>query len=106
MNDNAFQAALRLLDANDLQYVFYRQRLEIETVGSVVVGGNRLRIAIDHNRFKVRLGQRQGGMNTAVVELDSLSDPVRAAAKDDDFVARRRSRLAFDVGRSRLISGI
>jgi hypothetical protein len=39
-----------------------------------------------------RLGAGEGGVTAAIVELDALADPVRAAAEDDDlFAVGRRS---------------
>ena len=48
---------VRLLDRDDLQHVLQGQRLEVEPVGGVVVGGNGLRVAVDHDRFVAVLGQ-------------------------------------------------
>ena len=87
--------ALGLLEVDDLEHVFERQRLEVQPVGGVVVGRDRLRIAVDHDGFVAILAQRQRGMHAAVVELDALPDAVRAAAEHDDLVARGRLRLAF-----------
>ena len=87
--------------AHDLEHVLCGQRLEIEPVGGVVIGRHRLRIAIDHDGLVTRVGQREGGVAAAIVELDALADAVRAAAENDDLLlslgrashsARRRSR--------------
>ena len=60
------------------------QRLEVEPVGGVVVGGDGLRVAVDHHRLVAERAERLGGVDAAVVELDPLADPVRARAEDDD----------------------
>ena len=39
----------------DVAHVFGRERLEIEPVGGVVVGGDGLRVAVDHDSFVARL---------------------------------------------------
>jgi hypothetical protein len=44
------------LDVDDLQHVLGRQRLEIEPVGGVVVGRDRLRIAVDHDGLVAGVG--------------------------------------------------
>ena len=78
-------------------HVLERQRLEIEPVGNVVVGRDRLGIAVDHDGLEAVILQREAGMDAAVVELDSLPDPVRAAAEDYDLapIVGRRFVLAL-----------
>jgi hypothetical protein len=58
------------------------QRLEIQPVGGVVVGGYRFGVAVDHHGFKTHLRQRGCRVHTAVVEFDALADPVRPGAQD------------------------
>ena len=71
----------RLLLLVDRQHVLDGQRLEVELVGGVVVGGDGLRVAVHHDRLVTGLAQREGGMDAAVVKLDPLTDAVRAAAE-------------------------
>jgi hypothetical protein len=89
------QFAARALDVADLEHVLDRQGLEIQPVGGVVVGGDRLRIAVDHDRLHPELGEREGGVAAAVVELDPLPDPVRTAAQDDGLAPVGRLRLVL-----------
>ena len=84
----------------DFQHVFGGQRLEIEPVGGVIVGRNRFRIAVDHDRLIARLRQREAGVDAAIIELDPLPDPVRSAAQDDDLLAVARLRLAFGLAKA------
>jgi hypothetical protein len=51
LDDHAQELAPRHLDVADLQHVLDGQRLEVEPVGGVVVGGDRLRVAVDHDRL-------------------------------------------------------
>ncbi len=91
---------LRLLLRQNLQDILQSERLEVQPVGNVVIGGNGFRITVDHDGLESVLAQLQGGMHAAVVELDSLPDAVRAASQDHDLAAVRRIRLAlFLVGR-------
>ena len=69
---------LRLLDPDDLEHVLEGERLEVEPVAGVVVGGDRLRVAVDHDGLEPGLPQREAGVHAAVVELDALADAVRA----------------------------
>ncbi len=86
LHDHAMQGAVGSFGIDDLQHVFGRERLEIQTIRGVVVGRHRFRIAVDHDGFVAGVMQREAGMAAAVVELDALADPVRSAAKDDDLV--------------------
>ncbi len=91
--------AERLLDRDDFEHVLERQRLEVQAVGRVIVGGHRFRVAIDHDGLVAVFAQRQRSMHATVVELDALGDPVRPAAQHHDFLATGRPRLAlFLVG--------
>ncbi len=70
---------------HDVEHVLQGQRLEVELVRGVVVGGDRLGVGVDHDRLVALLPQGEGGVDAAVVELDPLADPVRAAAQDHDL---------------------
>ena len=83
LHDNAFW----LLDAHDFQHVFQGNRLEVQTVGSVVVGRDGFRVTVDHDGLVTVFAQRQRGVYAAVVKFDTLTDTVRAAAEDHDFIA-------------------
>jgi hypothetical protein len=85
LHDHPVQRAVLLLDAQDLHHVLEGQRLEIEPVRGVVVGRDGLGVAVDHDGLVARIGQRETGVTAAIVELDPLADPVRAAAEDDDL---------------------
>ena len=103
--------AHRLDPLADVEHVLDRQRLEEEAVGRVVVGADGLRVRVDHHHFVAVGLQGEGGLAAAVVELDPLADPVRAAAEDDDprLVADARLVLVLVgrivIGRDRLELG-
>ena len=78
---------LGLLLLVDAEHILDGQRLEVELVGGVVVGGDRLGVAVDHDGLVARLAEGEGGVHAAVVELDALADPVGAAAEDHDLPA-------------------
>ncbi len=50
--------AVRLLVLDDVEHVLDRQRLEVEPVGGVEVGGDGLRVVVDDDRLVARLPQR------------------------------------------------
>ncbi len=83
------------LGLDDVQHVLGGQRLEVQPVGGVVVGADRLGVAVDHDGLVALLAEGQGGVDAAVVELDALSDAVRAAAEDHDLLAAARTALLY-----------
>src|SRR5262245_22711581 len=92
--------AVGLLQLDDAHHVFKRQRLEIEAVGSVVIGRDGLRVAVNHDRLVPVLFERERGVATTVVEFYALPDAVRAGAEDHDLLAVARGGFAFAlVGR-------
>ena len=97
----------------DGKHIFERERLKVKAIAGVVVGRNRLRIAVDHDGFVAIFAQRVAGMATAVIEFNSLPDSVGTRTENDDFFLRRgRSfvfffvsgieirRVAFELGRA------
>jgi len=96
-------ALLRALGDSSLraEAVLAGQRLEVKLVGGVVVGAHRLRVAVDHDGLEPGFLEREGGVDAAVVELDSLADPVRSAAENHDLLAVRRFSFAL-----RFITGV
>ena len=83
LDDHARHRPAGLLGMHHLEHVLQGQRLEVQPAGGVVVGGDGLRVAVDHDRLVAGLGQRERGVHAGVVELDALPDPVRPAAQDD-----------------------
>ena len=86
----------RLLALEHREHLLDPERLEVEPVRRVVVGGDRLRVAVDHHGLVAELAEARDGVDAAVVELDALSDPVRAGAEDHDRAAGL-GRLLVDL---------
>ena len=103
-NDAMHLAGLRFA-ADDFDHILVGQRLEIQPVRGVIVGRHRFRVAVDHDGLVAGVGQRVAGMDTAIVEFDSLADPVRAAAEDDHLLAVGRRGFALGAGEG-LVTGI
>ena len=78
LDDHADERAGLLLEMDDLQYILEGERLEVEAIGGVVVGRDGLRIAIDHDGLVAGVAQGERGVHARVVELDPLTDSVRA----------------------------
>src|SRR5690606_10694119 len=53
-------------DVNDFQHVFQSQRLEVQTIGGVVVGRNGFGVAVDHDGFVTIFAQCQSSVHAAV----------------------------------------
>ena len=83
LDDDADERATRPLRVHQLEHVLHRQRLEIQSVGGVVVGRHRLGVAVDHDGLVAGLAQRVGRVHAAVVELDALADAIGPAAEHD-----------------------
>ena len=101
LHDHARQRSRRLLDMQNLQHILAGQRLEIQPVGRVIIGRHRLRVAVDHDRFKPGIGERKTGVAAAIIEFDPLPDPVGSATQNDNFLPRRRLAFAFRRAKAR-----
>ena len=66
----------------DLEDVLDREGLKVEAVRRVVVRGDGLRVAVHHDGLVPGLMKCHNGMHAGVVELDSLTNPVRAGAEN------------------------
>ena len=64
-------------------------------IRGVVVGRDRLRIAVHHDGLEAVLAQRHGGVHAAIIEFDALADAIRAAAQDHDLAPAAGIRLAL-----------
>ena len=79
--------ALGPLVLDDVEDVLDCEGLEVELVRRVVVGAHRLRVGVDHDRLEAVLAEGEAGVDAAVVELDSLADPVGPAPEDHHLAA-------------------
>ena len=85
---------------DDVQDLLHGQRLEIKLVRSIVIRADGFRIAVDHDGFITFFFEGEGGVHAAVIELNSLTDAIGAAAQDHDLLSLRRLGLIFPfVGR-------
>ena len=94
LDDNALDRAHLLLGLVDLEHVFEGERLKVEAVGHVVIGGHGFRVAVDHDGVIV-LTELLHGVHARVVELDALTDAVRAGTQDDDRLALTRTKFGL-----------
>jgi hypothetical protein len=66
----------------DVKHILGGERFEEQQVARVVIGTDRFRVAVDHDRFDTDLAECVAGMAAAVIEFDSLPDAVGATAED------------------------
>src|SRR5262249_42829900 len=82
LNDDPF----RLPFVADRENVLEGERLEVESVRRVIVGGDGLRVAVAHHCLVAELAERLHGVHAAVVEFDALTDMIRATAENDHLL--------------------
>ena len=79
----------RTFGVADVEDILRVQGVEVEAVDRIVVGGNRLGVAVDHHRFVAFGSQAAHRLHAAGVELDALADAHRATAEDEHRSPRR-----------------
>ena len=105
LDDYTLQRAIFLLDMQDFQNIFSRERFEIQTVRRVIVGRDRFGVAVDHDRFIACISEREAGMDAAIIEFDPLPDAIWSTAQDDNLFAIRRLALALRRTKARRFIG-
>ena len=88
---------LGLFLGDDGQHVFQRHRLEVQAIRRVVIGGHGFRVTVDHDGLVTVVLHGEGGVHTAVIELDALTNPVGATADHHDLVTVGRVGLALFI---------
>ena len=78
---------VRLLGLDNAGHVLRSQRLEVQTVSGIEVGGDGLRVVVDDDGLIALFLECPGTMYGAEVKLDTLSDTDRAGTKDEDFLS-------------------
>ena len=73
-------AGIRLLGGNDVVHALRVQRVKVQTVAGVKVGGDSLGVVVDQDGFAAVLLQGPHTVHRAVVELDALTDADGAAS--------------------------
>ncbi|CAM4383490.1 hypothetical protein DEMA109039_16665 [Deinococcus marmoris] len=68
---------------HDVHHVFKGQRLKVQPVCRVVIGADRLRVGVDHDRLVPGVLQGPDRVYGGVIKLHALPNPVGAAAQDD-----------------------
>jgi hypothetical protein len=85
--------AVGRLGIDDRSHALRVEGLEVQPRRRVEVGRHGLRVRVDHHRLPAGATKRVGRVDGAVVELDPLPDPNRAAADDECRRAPDRRRL-------------
>lgn len=89
----------RRLDLVDVEDRLEADDLEVEAVGLVVVGTDRLGVVVDHDRLESAVANGPDRANGAPIELDGRSDAVDSRPEDhDSLVVERHVVLCGVVG--------
>jgi len=75
------------LGVADREHVLTVEWIEVEAIHCVVVGGDGLRVAVDHHRLESLGAQPGHRLDAAGVELDALADAHRPTAEDEHRAA-------------------
>ena len=82
------------LGGQHVVHILRRQRIKIQPVGGVEIGGHGLRVVVGNDGLIAQLFQRADAVDRAVVELDALTNADGAGAEHDDtFFARMPLRI-------------
>ena len=87
--------AMRPLQRDNLHHILEGHWLEEQAVGNVVVGGNCLGVAVDHDGLVPVFAHCESSVHTAVVKLDALANAVWPTAQHHDLLAVGGQRFAF-----------
>ena len=87
------------LERDDAPHALGIERLEVQARRRVEVGRHGLGVRVDHHGAPALAPEDVGRLDGAVVELDPLPDPDRAAADDEGGGAGDRGRLGRRAGR-------
>jgi hypothetical protein len=98
--------AFRLFLIVNIEHVLEGKRLKIKFVARVVIGGNRFRIRVHHDRLESELAQSERGVHAAVVEFNTLADPVWAAAQDHNLAFAALAPLVLIAVRRIVVRGV
>ena len=93
--------AVRLFNVKYVLYVFGCQRLEIQSIRRVEVGGNRFGIVIDDDNFVAKFFKRPYAMYRRIVKFNTLTDTDRPRPDNHDtlFATLGCKRLCLVVRR-------
>ena len=79
-------AGVGLFGRDDVVHALGVQRVEIQAVAGVEVGGDRLGVVVDEDSLTAVLLEGPDAVDRAVVELDALTDADGAGTEDEDFL--------------------
>jgi len=90
----------RLFGFHNIQDVFFCKGLKVKLVRGVIVGAYRFGVTVDHDALNALFLQGKGGLYTAIIEFNPLSDTIRPATQDHDlaFAGNTGLVLLFVVG--------
>ena len=91
---------VRLFKVDDVQHSLEGEFIEVEAVAHVIIGGNGLRVIVDHDGTIALTTDGVQCLNATPVELHTGADAIGTRAKHDD---RTRIVLIYDVVTGRAV---
>ena len=102
--------AHRLFHIDDVHHVLRAERLEIQAVSGVIVGGDRFGVVVDDGHGVAQFLQGPDTVDGGIVELDALADADGAGAQHQHrglaFLGHKGPGLAFLAVRGVKIGGL
>ena len=80
MATELYDDPLRSLSLHDIENILNSKGFEVQTIRRVVVGGDSLRITVEHDGLVASILKRKSSMAAAVVKFNTLADPVGTAS--------------------------
>ena len=90
-----YNGSVRMLDVDDIFYIFRCQRLEIQFICDIEVGADGLRVVVDDDGLIALFLECPGTMYGAEVKLDTLSDTDRPEPRTRTFFLSFVSTASF-----------
>lgn len=69
---------------------------KVKLVGHVEIGTHCFGVAVHHNGFKATFFDGEQAVNTAVVEFNTLTNPVGATTENNNFFTLRRNGFVVE----------
>src|SRR5262249_3712215 len=92
--------AFRFFLVVNVEHILEGERLEIKFIARVVISGNGFRIRVNHDCLEPKLAQGKRGVYAAVIEFNTLADPVRTTTQNHNLTfAALASLVLVPVGR-------
>lgn len=105
MKDKKVKSEILIIEEKDLKKVLRSKRIEIEKVGSVIIGRESLRVEVENDGLIVGIEKREGRMEEEIIEIDEMEDKVREEEENEEIIEIRKLGLRERLEEERSIIG-